>query len=275
MTVRPPSYAGSAAAIERLDPGTALRQTSNYLEAKHAAIAKWVVGGVDPRALIRFALRDLSVNQKLMECSRDSIYLALLSCAITGLVPGAERGEAYLVPFKGKAQFMAGWRGLVKMARRSRDVKRISSNVVRENDAFDIELGSDARVTHKPLLIGERGAVIGAYAIAELSTGLEVEWMDRADLDQIERVATSRGASPAWKDWQDQMQRKAPIRRLSKRLPLGDDYYRAAELEQAADDGKDQGQILDVMTDGEATRAEASEAASAEIRAQAAAIDVP
>jgi recombination protein RecT len=84
----------------------------------------------------------------------------------------------------------------------------------------------------------------------------EIEFMDRDDLDKIRDIAEKRGKWPAWKDWPDQMARKSPIRRLAKRLPLGNDYYIALALEQAHDEGGNQTRILDLETDGAASRAE-------------------
>lgn len=245
-------YVKSGQALQRQhdnSPRAEVDRHQQFLKARMDQMARWVTQGVKPEALVRFALMDLSTNDKLRACTPDSIYLALLACATTGLEPGALKGEAFLVPFAGRATFIPGWRGLVKQARRSREIVGLHANVVRENDIFDQDLGTANVLIHKPAR-SNRGEVIGAYAIATFVGGHhEIEHMDRDDLDAIEKVATSRGKSPAWKDWQDQMQRKAPIRRLAKRLPLGADYYVALALERAADDGRDQKEVLDVMAE--------------------------
>lgn len=239
-------------------PAAMILRQKTYLDARIQQISQWVREGVNPQALVRFALMDMSTNEKLRACDPQSIYLGLLACAVTGLEPGALKGEAYLVPFAGKATFIPGWKGFVKQARRSREIRGIVANVVREADFFDIDQGTANTLIHKPLLRGERGDVIGAYAIATFNSGHhEIEWMDRPDLDAIEKVATKRGESFAWKDWQDQMQRKSPIRRLAKRLPLGSDYYTAIALEQAIEEGRPQSEVLDMMTDGAASSADA------------------
>lgn len=220
-----------------------------FLKARLDQISRWVTQGVKPEALVRFALLDLSTNDKLRACTPESIYLALLACAVTGLEPGALKGEAYLVPFAGKAQFMPGWRGLVKQARRSRDIIGMVANVVREHDTFDMDMGTGNNLIHKPAR-SNRGDVIGSYAIATMAGGHhEIEWLDREDLDAIQAVAEKRGKSPAWADWEDQMQRKSAIRRLAKRLPLGADYHVGLALERAVDEGRDQKEVLDVMAE--------------------------
>lgn len=245
-------YVKSGQALQKThdnSPRAQVASFNTFLQARMKQIANWVTQGVRPEALVRFTLMELSTNEKLRACTPESIYLGLLACATTGLEPGALKAEAFLVPFAGKATFIPGWRGLVKQARRSREIVGMTANVVRANDVFDIDLGTANTLIHKPAG-SNRGDVVGAYAIATFAGGHhEIEHMDREDLDAIEKVATSRGKSPAWKDWQDQMQRKAPLRRLAKRLPLGSDYYVALALERAADEGRDQKEVLDVMAE--------------------------
>lgn len=257
-------YTQAGQALQRQadnSPGEQLNRHKLFLEARMAQLTKWVRQGVAPEALVRFTLMDMSKTPKLRECTPQSIYLGLLACAVTGLEPGALKGEAYLVPFKNnragvtEATFIPGWRGLVKQARRSREVIGIVANVVRAADVFDIDLGTDNRIVHRPVLGAEdAGDVIGAYAIATLANGhREIEWMGRPDLDKIRAIGERKG-SDAWKEWPDQMARKSPIRRLAKRLPLGSDYYVALALEQATDEDRSQVEVLDIETGGEATR---------------------
>jgi len=251
-------------------PSNAIVRHKKFLDARATNMAKWVTQGVRPEALIRFALMDMDGprGDRLRECTSQSIYLGLLACAVTGLEPGALRGEAYLVPYKNKgvmeATFMPGWRGLVKQARRSRDVTAIGANVVFERDTFELDLGTANTIVHRPAL-RERGDIIGAYAIARLvGGGTEIEWMDRDDLNAVRRAGSN---GPAWTDWEDQMYRKAPIRRLCKRLPLGSDYYVALALEHAQD-SSEQARILDVATDGDGGRSREQSAAASEMEAQ-------
>lgn len=253
------AYNEAGQALERShanSPSKVVEGHRSFLEGRLSRIEQWVRQGVDARALIRFLLHDLQTNEKLRECSRESLYLGLLACATTGLEPGPLKGHAYLIPFARQAVFVPGWKGLVAQARRSREVVGVTANVVHEADEFDVDLGTANELRHKPRLVGDRGPVVGAYAWAQTRSGhRELEFMDRAELDKIQRVAEARGKSPAWKDWPEQMARKAPIRRLCKRLPLGADYFVALALEQAADDGRDQKAVLDVECDGAASAA--------------------
>jgi len=267
-------YTASGKALQtQADSGSivAIKRHREFLDGQISKINRWVTQGVKPEALIRFALLDMDGDKgaKLRECTPQSIYLGLLACAVTGLEPGALKGEAYLVPYRNKgtmeATFMPGYRGLIKQARRSREIKSIGAQVVFERDTFDLDLGTANALVHKPAL-RDRGDIIGAYAIARLATGVdEVEWMDRDDLEAV-RKAGSNG--PAWGDWEDQMFRKAPYRRLCKRLPMGADYYVALALEHAPN-AADQSKVIDTYTEGEGERTQIQGASSAEMAAQA------
>ncbi len=251
-------YTKSGDALQRQhanSPTEVIKTRKAFLDARISQLAKWVRGGVRPEALVRFALLDMQQNQKLRECTQESIYLGLLACAVCGLEPGALHGHAYLVPFGGKAQFMAGYKGLIKMARRSHEVIGLTSNIVYERDVFDLDLGTSNTLVHKPAR-GDRGDVIGSYALAKLTHGnYEIEWMTSDDIARIRKVAEGRGKSPAWSQWPDEMARKSSIRRLAKRLPLGHDYVIATAIEQQIEDTGDAGAVLDIETDGAATRA--------------------
>lgn len=274
----------SAKMQEQRDPQALVRQQlegmQTYLQQKQAQLERWITTGIDSRALVRFAMLDMSAmtyaGEKLRECSRESIFMSLLACAVSGLEPGALKGEAFLVPFAKKAQYMAGWKGYVKQARRSREVVALAPQVVFDADTFDLDLGSGLPPVHKPMLRGPRGDIIGAYAVAKLVgsresvVSYEVEWMDKTDLDGV-RASAKKGEreSDAWKLWEDQMYRKAPIRRIAKRLPMGHDYYVGIAVENAHEDGKGGREVLDILTDGEASRTEVSAENAASMRQQA------
>lgn len=264
------NYDASSKALQQ-QPSTALDDVKRhraYLDARLSRIAEWVTAGLRPEALVRFILRDMDgeKGKALRSCSPESIYLGLLACAVTGLEPGALKGEAYLVPFKGEATFMVGYRGIIKMARRSRGVAAIWSNVVYEGDEFDVDLGSANRVVHKPRFGQRTNNIIAAYAIARMTNGQdEVELMDRDDLEAVRKAGNS---GPAWKDWADQMMRKSPLRRLGKRLPLNADYYVALALDDAQDSGS-QRAIIDIETGGEGAKSDTHAAIAAEMAAQA------
>lgn len=221
------------------DPVRALQR---YLDARTKNLAAYAASRIKPEMLTRLALFEFSQNEYLRRCSPESIYRSLVLAAQIGLEPSGIKQEAFLVPYKGVCTLIPGWRGLVRLALRSKAVKRVSSFVVYERDDFKIFLGSDPRVEHSPCLTADRGELIGAYATAKLDTGeVDVEWMGVEELQKIQdNAARSRGGKPgpAYVEWSDQMFRKAPIRRLAKRLPLGDEFFLAAKADELAEVGE-------------------------------------
>lgn len=223
---------------------------SRLLNAKMKDLAQYARNNVSPATMIRLAVYSFANDPKLAACRPETFYTALITAAQLGLEPSGVRGEAYLVPFKGACTLIPGWRGLIKLALRSKAVKCIYSHVVHEGDEFVVILGTSVSVHHVPQMNGGQDReVIAAYAVAVLENGeKDVEVMDADELKRIRDFATKSGVSPAWSEWADQMYRKAPIRRLCKRLPLGDDYFIAAKLDELHEQGKPEAiaQFIDV-----------------------------
>jgi len=198
--------------------------------------------GGDERARDRWltvALHAVTSNPDILKCDPLTVVEAVRASASMGLELNGLMGEAYLIKYGNKAQFQVGWRGLLRLARRSGDIAAIDAQVVYSNDAFDVDLGSEPKVTHKPAL-SDRGNRVGVYGWARLTSGeLVVEWMDN---DQVELVRRSGAKGGPWVDWYDEMARKTVIKRLCKRLPLDSLAQRALEAEARADSlGREQG----------------------------------
>lgn len=192
--------------------------------------------GMDEDRFIRTVLTLIQKTPDLAKCSASTVLLGVMQSAELGLELGTIMGHAYLIPYKGQAQLQIGWRGFIELARRSGEVRGISAEVVYENDRFHITKGIDPTLFHEPLLKGDRGEAIGAYAVAFFKDGFkDFEWMD---LDQIKHCQNSSRASredAPWKTHWEEMARKTPIRRLCKRLPLSPEdsaLIRAAVLDE-------------------------------------------
>lgn len=234
------------------DSTKALRQ---YLDARLKSLAAFAASRTKPETLIRLAVFEFSQNPGLRACSPETIYASLILAAQIGLEPSGIRGECYLVPFKGKCTLIPGWRGLVKLARQSKAVKSIYSHVVYERDTFRVMLGSDVKIDHEPYLAGDAGNIVAAYAVAKMDNGeIDVEVMTIGELEYIKKQSSGAN-NPSYRDWADQMYRKAPLRRLAKRLPLGDDFFKAAKVDELVEAGEQDkiGQFIDIESTGETT----------------------
>lgn len=162
-------------------------------------------------------------NPSILSCSAETVFKSIRKLAAAGLVPDGR--EAALVPFKGSCTAIPMVFGLIKMARRSGDVRDIRAHTIHERDEFEYVVGDEERLTHKPVLFGDKGDPIAYYAIAILKDGTIVRtFMDAFEVERIRKGAASqRGAATPqgiWKDHYEQMAHKTVIRRLVKRLDL-------------------------------------------------------
>jgi recombination protein RecT len=193
--------------------------------------------GLTPSRAIAVVLDAVSRDPSLLECHAPSVVRSVVHAAEIGLELGSPLGEAYLVPFKNsrkgfrkEASMIAGYKGLIKLAKGSPRVSHIEATLVREKDVFEYERGTSPRIVHKPgagtLL--QRGEVLYAYAVVAYVDGLsQFEVMDRVELDRIK--SNSRGTP--WRDHTDEMYRKCPIRRIAKSLDLNPLARRAVEID--------------------------------------------
>jgi recombination protein RecT len=168
-------------------------------------------------------------NPKLQTCRPESLLGALMTMAQLGLEPGP-LGEAYLVPFGEEVTFIPGYRGLIKLAWQSGQLRHIAAHVVYTNDVFDYSLGLEPTLVHRPTR-GERGKAIYAYACATLlNGGSEFVVLTVDEVDAIRRRSKTPNKGPWDTDWAA-MARKTAVRQLIRWLPLSTTVNRAVVAE--------------------------------------------
>ena len=177
--------------------------------------------------LMRVALTTIGKNPKLGQCTPVSLLSCLMDCASLGLEPDNVLGRAYLIPYGNVCTLIIGYKGLIELAMRSGRVSSLMAQVIRENDEFDYEFGPDGFLRHKPLLRGDRGKVIGAYAFVKFKDGAQgFDIMSIEDLYRI-RARSKAATSGPWKTDEDEMFRKTVLKRLSKYVPLSPEFMDA------------------------------------------------
>jgi len=158
-------------------------------------------------------------NAELAECDPGSLVASTLEAAQWGLEFGTKQ-HGYLVPFKGRCTFLPGYRGLIHLAKKSGETKDIRAEVVYEKDEFAYELGLEKRLIHRPA-IGLRGEMAAVYAVVTFANGeKDFEVMSKSQVDHIK----GKSASPKgpWSTDYDEMAKKTVIKRICKRLDMGD-----------------------------------------------------
>jgi len=225
-----------------------LTEMQQFLATRMGQIKSVIANKLTPEKMARIALNELRSNAYLAKIAMDnpsSFLNAIIQASHLGLEIGGVLGQAYLVPFKGEIKMMPGYRGLISLARRSGEINSINAQVVYENDEFDLELGLETKVRHKPKLDGDRGEPIISYMVAHFKDGgSHFEWMTVAEIMSIKARSTAvqsaakSGKTTPWDTDRDEMIKKTVIRRGWKYLPMSIEMQDAEKIESAAEQGK-------------------------------------
>ena len=221
-------------------------QVAHLLQQKAGEISKMLPKHLNPERLLKVAQVAATTTPALLECYLPTLIGAIAQCAQMGLEPNTILGHAYLVPFwnakkkRRDVQVIIGYKGLIDLARRSGQIVSIAAHEVCQADKFELVYGLEEKLVHVPDL-GERGAVIGYYAVAKLKDGGHCfEFMSQNQVLQIMKETQSKGEHGPWKDHAVEMGRKTVIRRLAKYLPLSIEFQTAVALDGMAESGQDQ-----------------------------------
>ena len=176
--------------------------------------------------LLRIALTAINNNPALLECHPSTLAGAVLTAAIWGLEPIGP-GGCWLVPFQNTkknrrdVQFIADYRGLVRIARNSGDVLRVEARSVFARDKFAYEYGTSPEISHVPYQgLEAKGALTHVYAVGFFRDGssqfivLDTEAINKA------RGSSKAGEFGPWKTHYEEMALKTCVRRLCKQLPM-------------------------------------------------------
>jgi phage RecT family recombinase len=139
---------------------------AQLIQQMRPEIARALPAQMNADRMARIATTVLRQTPALARTTPESFLGALLTASQLGLEPGPT-GEAYLVPYGNVCTFIPGYRGLIKLARNSGQLRDIWAEVVYSNDTFRYSLGLHRDLVHEPAS-GPRGEPIYVYAAAEL-----------------------------------------------------------------------------------------------------------
>lgn len=202
-------------------------QLNDYLEGKRSSLIKIAPQGTDVDRIIRVAMFEAVKNERLVQCSPTSVYMALAKACELDLVAGGVLHRASLVPMWDKktkgynAELWIEYTGLMDLVKRSGEVAHFKAEVVYENDdfehSFDLEKGEVLR--HKKCH-DNPGDLLLAYAVCFFKDGQrQVEVMRKDQINKIRKSSRSPDSGP-WAQHTEEMWRKTVIRRICKYLPL-------------------------------------------------------
>lgn len=214
--------------IERANTKPTLAQLITQMKPE---IGRALPKHMSPDRMARIATTVLRQTPALARTTPESFLGALLTASQLGLEPGPT-GEAYLVPYGNVCTFVPGYRGLIKLARNSGQLRDIWAEVVFERDTFRYTLGLHRDLIHEPAT-GDRGKPVAVYAAAQLvDGGTPFVVMTAADVEAI-RARSKAGRNGPWvTDWAA-MAKKTVVKQLAKWLPLSAEMTAAVTLDGA------------------------------------------
>jgi recombination protein RecT len=228
------------------DTTAAIEQTAQALAKQPRTVRELLQGDEFHRALkailpqfmradrvIRIALNAMMRTPELADCTRESLFLALLTCSMYGLEPDGRR--AHLIPFKNRkngvleVQLIIDYKGLAELVLRSGTVSYIHADAVYAGDDFDVVYGSGAHLTHRPGETRGEGKAKKFYAFVRLKDGAEkFDVMTLTEVEKIRKRSKTPDSGPWVTDF-NEMGKKTVFRRLSKWLPLSPEVRDAIE----------------------------------------------
>jgi len=246
-----------------------LALASQWLEESRPSFEEMNLNKLDFAKEKEFMIQAFQNNPYLLGMEPNSVRNILVNCALTGITLNPVMKFGYPVPRKGKLCLDVSYMGMIKIATDTGSVKSIKAAIVYENEPFDIDLGSNGFVKHKPYFgTGGKGRRLGCYSIAVLNDGsTHIHWMYEQDIQAIKARSESVKAkkqSP-WDSDYDEMAKKTVIKQHFKYLPKSERAEMAANA--IAMDNENNG------IDFEAERREAGQKANKE-KSQSLNIDV-
>jgi recombination protein RecT len=184
-------------------------------------------------------------NNMLRNANPMTILGSAMVAATLSLPVVPTLGMAYIVPYKGQAQFQLGYKGLIELAERSGQFKNIIDEVVYEGQLVkknkftgEYEFDEDAKTSDKIIGYMARMDLINGFSKTIFWTREEVE----AHARKFSQAFRSGYNSP-WKTDFDAMARKTVLKALfSKYAPKSIAIQQAIKFDQAvvkADTGID------------------------------------
>jgi recombination protein RecT len=225
------------------------QKTLTPVQQIQAQVIKYATALFDKERATEFATRVALIardNTKLAQAIKsnaDSFLSAYMASVSLNLMPNTPEALAYIIPYGDKIQFQTGYKGLIKLARRSGEIKTIDAELVYEGDFFRAVFGTERRIEHEPNFDVDRtdyDKVTHAYATSLLTNGEKVfTVMTRKELDKIQRTVKSSSTDTPWKQWPERMARKTVLKRLANDLPSSaEDLQRAVAYDSLGEAGK-------------------------------------
>ena len=180
-----------------------------------------VLGGVAGQRFIAAITSAVQATEGLKDCTNASIVSGALLGESLKLSPSPQLGQFYLVPFGGKAQFILGYKGMIQLAIRSGNYKKLNVLAIKAgelvkydplNEEITVNLIEDEEAR-------ENAPTIGYYAMFEYVNGFRktLYWSKAKMEKHAERYSAGYKAKKGYTFWEkdfDSMAYKTMLRQL-------------------------------------------------------------
>lgn len=212
-------------------------------------IAK-ILPDATPTAVERFT-REVKLyfdkaDPKLNNTSMTSRLQSVMFAAQLGLAPGYGN-KIHFVAFGNTCVPIIGYNGYLELAERSGEVSGVEARLVYEADIFEIDYAKNPQYSHKPYIKGDRGTLLGAYAVIHRTSGRDkFEYMTKDEIDKIRDASPTHGKVGPWTTHYGEMCKKTVIRRAFKTEIISPLVEKAVELDNRVDSGKSIRNLIDL-----------------------------
>jgi recombination protein RecT len=214
------------------------------LNKQQNELARAVPRHIDPARFLRTTLTVIMQNQKLLDCTPQSIVGAMMQAGAWGLELDPGLGQAYLVPYfdrrndRNLAQLQIGYQGMIALALRSQQVKKIIARAVYEKDVFHYSFGLEEKLEHVPSDADDPGPLVYVYAVAALDSDKQFDVMSKAEVEKVRKRSRAADSGP-WVTDYDSMAKKTVVRRLCKFLPKSTELAQVIAREERFERGEE------------------------------------
>jgi recombination protein RecT len=197
-----------------------LQRLSDY---KQLAIQKLSELGYNESAALREFVNFLTYvnqNEQLKTLHANALVSAFLQGISLGVSFNPIAQHIAIVPYKGRPQLQLMYQGLIYLVRNAdENIRDIYAEIVYDCDEFDIELGVNQTLKHKPRIPRpENAQAIGVYAVAVFKdNSIKFTFLHASEIEAVKKIAKTKYVWDG--DFWAEMWKKTAIRRLIKTMP--------------------------------------------------------
>ncbi len=244
-------------AVARIPVQSGRATVQALFERSSGELSKALAGQMKTDRFIRAAMTAYANGSDYFQKAEPvSLLAACMQAAQLGLSVDPVLGEAWLIPRRNSARncvwinFQLGYKGLIKLARRSGNFLSVHAELVHVGDFFEYDLGSDPRISHrKQMDVKVRPEVQASYAVVRYKHGqsqihVSPLWEIHEARERSDSYQNGRGP---WIDHFHSMAKVVPLRAILK-LEAVDDVMRQLGHEDAQESAND---VIEIGIDGE------------------------